>query len=96
MGGAALLPTVRDDRAVRGVGALMRDFLGVSVVSFRRPLRLGVDSVLFEVDVSTLGRRPPVTKGCRKAEAGLIRRSGSQTRHLEIKSTKSSSLHRST
>jgi hypothetical protein len=43
-----------------------------------------------------LGRRPAVMNGCRKAACGLIRRSGSQTRHLEIKSTKSSSLQRRT
>ena len=44
----------------------------------------------------TLGRRPPVRKGCRRAIAGFIRRSGSQIKHLAIKSTKNSSSDRNT
>jgi hypothetical protein len=54
------------------------------------------DNVDLEVDEVGLGRRPPVTKGCRIAACGFIRRSGSQTRHFEMKSTNSSSLHRRT
>jgi len=45
---------------------------------------------------SPLVRWPPVMKGCHIVACGLIRCSGSHVRHLEMKSTKSSSLHRRT
>ena len=89
---------VREMRAVRGVGALIWDFLGVSVgldllvrldAVDRRALAVVDEGVDFE-------RFPAVIKGCRIAFWGLIRRSGSHTRHLETKSTKSSSSQRRT
>ena len=83
---------VRDDRAVRGVGALINDFLGVSVNCL---LRLPIE-VVFGVGGGCFGRRPAVTNGWRIAACGLIRLSGSQTRHFEMKSTNSSSLQRRT
>ena len=89
----------RDMRAVRGVGALICDFFGVSVV-FVRPARLdAVDRralAVVEEGVEPFERFPAVMKGCRIAFWGLIRRSGSHMRHLETKSTKSSSSQRRT
>lgn len=86
---------VRVVRAVSGVGALIKDFLGVSVTCLvLLPLKLddeGVDRVL-DVTLASL-RFPAIMKGCRMAVCGFIRRSGSQTRHLAMKSTNSSSLH---
>lgn len=94
--GAALV-FVREERAVRGVGALIKDFLGVSVTCFPLlPPRLDEENVAFVADRTGLGRRPAVTKGWRIAACGFILRSGSHTKHLEIKSTNSSSLHRKT
>ena len=80
-------------RAVRGVGALIRDFLGVSVTCLLLLLRLEEEGVDLAVVVGGLILRPVVTNGCRIAAWGFIRRSGSQTRHLATKSTNSSSLH---
>ena len=60
-----------------------------------RVLKLDDDALALLVG-GVFGRRPPVTNGCRKAAWGLILRSGSQTKHLAMKSTKSSSLQRST
>ena len=90
---------VREIRAVRGVGALIWDFLGVSV-SLDLLVRLdAVDrralAVVDEGD-DTFERFPALIKGCRIAFWGLIRRSGSHIRHLETKSTKSSSSQRRT
>jgi len=86
-------------RAVRGVGALIWDFLGVSVV-FDLLARLdAVDKralAVAEDGVEIFERFPAVMKGCRIAFWGLMRRSGSHTRHLETKSTKSSSSQRRT
>ncbi len=81
------------DRAVSGVGALIIDFFGVSITCFGLVLRLddGVDRAL--VTTGTCLRLPASTKGWRMADCGFIRRSGSQTRHLAMKSTNSSSLH---
>lgn len=95
--GAAFVIT-REVRAVRGVGALICDFFGVSVTCLARLLeRLEDDNNAFAGEAPmVLVRRPPVTNGCRMAACGLIRFSGSQVRHFEIKSTKSSSLQRST
>jgi hypothetical protein len=88
---------VRDVRAVRGVGALIWDFFGVSVTCFVRLDKLADDKSAFAGEgLMTLARRPPATKGCRMAACGLIRFSGSHVRHLEMKSTKSSSVHRRT
>lgn len=87
---------VREERAVRGVGALINDFLGVSFSCLLRlPLKLE-DGVLFITDVDAFCRRPTATKGWRMAACGFILLSGSQMRHFETKSTKSSSLHRRT
>jgi hypothetical protein len=82
-------------RAVRGVGALISDFFGVSSTCLTRLLpNVEEERVAFGVvDAGALGRFPAVTKGCLIAAWGLIRRSGSQTKHFEIKSTNSSSLH---
>lgn len=92
-----VVAVVLDPRAVRGVGALICDFFGVSVTCLVRLLvTVGADSSDFDVLEGVLvglGRLPPATKGCRMAACGLIRRSGSQTRHLAMKSTNSSSLH---
>lgn len=92
----APFPVVRVVRAVRGVGALIRDFLGVSITCLTRlPASVDDERVAFGVvDAGgTLGRFSAVTNGCLRAAWGLIRRSGSQTRHFAIKSTNSSSLH---
>jgi len=86
-------------RAVRGVGALIWDFLGVSVV-FDLLARLdAVDKralAVAEDGVEIFERFPAAMKGCRIAFWGLMRRSGSHTRHLETKSMKSSSSQRRT
>jgi len=79
---------VRDDRAVRGVGALICDFFGVSP-----PLCLLDDGKERGLEMEGLGlvsrgRRPDVMNSCRNAVCGFIRRSGSQTRHFAMKSTK--------
>ena len=87
---------VLEERAVRGVGALMSDFLGVSVTALARVLNVDDEGVAFGVFNEGLVLRSPATKGCRKAVCGFIRRSGSQTRHFATKSTNSSSLHRRT
>lgn len=62
---------VLEDRAVRGVGALIWDFLGVSVnCLLRGPTKLDDDSSAFaapEGGLGPFGRRPAVTKGCRMA-----------------------------
>ena len=85
---------VRDDRAVSGVGAPIKDFLGVSVNNCL--LRLPPTEIVFGAGGGCFGRRPAVTNGWRIAACGLIRLSGSQTRHFEMKSTNSSSLQRRT
>ena len=81
---------VREARAARGVGALINDFFGVSLgVLF---LVLGKDpEVGRTLDGGNRRAFPMLTNGCLSAACGFIRRSGSQTRHLEMKSTKSSS-----
>lgn len=64
----APFPAVREDRAVRGVGALIRDFFGVSgACLLRPPLKLDDDSVFEVVDIGGFGLRPAKTKGCRIA-----------------------------
>jgi hypothetical protein len=86
-------------RAARGVGALICDFLGVSV-AFVRPVRLdAVDRralAVAEEGAEPFERFPAVINGCRIAFWGLMRRSGSHIRHLETKSTKRSSSQRRT
>ena len=88
---------VREDRAVKGAGALIIDFFGVSKVCLllRLLLRLDDEAVDLEVTIveDALSFRPAVTNGCLSAACGFILRSGSQTRHFDIKSTNSSSLH---
>jgi len=79
---------VRDDRAVRGVGAPICDFFGVSP-----PFCLLDDGKERGLEMEGLGlvsrgRRPDVMNSCRNAACGFIRRSGSQTRHFAMKSTK--------
>jgi len=79
---------VRDDRAVSGVGALICDFFGVSP-----PFCLLDDGKDRGLEMEGLGlvsrgRRPEVMNSWRNAACGFIRRSGSQTRHLAMKSTK--------
>ena len=80
------------------MGAPICDFFGVSV-AFDRLVRLdAVDRralAVVEEGVEPL-RFPAVIKGCRIAFWGLMRRSGSHMRHLETKSTKSSSSQRRT
>lgn len=90
------LTVVLDERAVRGAGPLIKDFLGVSVNGLLR-LPIGFDEVVcLLVVIKTFGRRPEVRNGWRIAACGLIRRSGSHTRHFDMKSTNSSSLQRRT
>lgn len=92
----------REDRAVRGVGALICDFFGVSIVLLRPTFNKVLDglvwarAVLETALVWILAFRPAVTKGWRMPDWGLIRLSGSQQRHFETKSTKSSSSQRRT
>lgn len=73
--------------------------MGVSV-AFDLPVRLdAVDRMALAVvedGVEPFERFPAVMKGCRIAFWGLMRRSGSHTRHLATKSTKSSSSQRRT
>jgi hypothetical protein len=86
---------VREDRDVKGVGALIIDFFGVSIACLLRLLlRLGDEVVNLEGAIVRVALcfRPAVTNGCRRADCGFILRSGSQTRHFDMKSTKSSSL----
>ena len=90
---------VRDERAVRGVGALIKDFFGVSGTALER---LVFEKLVVEV-VERVGTPvgcccllPANMKGWRMAAWGFMRLSGSQTKHFETKSTNSSSLHRST
>lgn len=94
------VPFVRVVRAVRGVGALIIDFFGVSVTLLVREAKFEVEvSNAFAVPgvgLAILARRPAVMKGCRNAAWGFTRRSGSQTRHFEMKSMNSSSSHRKT
>ena len=81
------------------MGALIWDFLGVSVALDLLAKLDAVDKrALAVVDegVDPFERFPAVIKGCRIAFWGLIRRSGSHIRHLETKSTKSSSSQRRT
>ena len=57
---------VRAMRAVRGVGALIKDFFGVSRIDFVLELRLDVDAVddlVAMLGGGILGLLPPVTKG---------------------------------
>lgn len=88
---------VRDVRAVSGVGALMRDFFGVSVTfvlllpRFEEADCRKVLAALLGVGLGTFDRRPPVMYGCRRAACGFSRRSGSHMRHFVMKSTKCSS-----
>ena len=87
--------SVRALRAVSGVGALMRDFFGVSVTLVLRLPRLedaDCSRVLAVLGVG-LGafERRPAMYGWRNAAWGFSRRSGSHMRHFEMKSTKSSS-----
>jgi len=86
---------VREDRDVKGVGALIIDFFGVSIACLLRLLlRLGDEVVNLEGAIVRVALcfRPAATNGCRRADCGFILRSGSQTRHFDMKSTKSSSL----
>lgn len=62
-GVVSTLPVVLDERAVRGVGAPMRDFFGVSINSFLRPLRVDEDNELLLEDGGGFGLRPAVIKG---------------------------------
>jgi hypothetical protein len=87
---------VLDVRAVRGVGALIKAFLGVSITCLLRDPNVKDDGVDFGACIEGLTLRPDVTKGCLKAVCGFMRCSGSQARHLLTKSTNSSSLQRST
>lgn len=85
--------------AVSGVGALIWLFFGVSVRTLllrllEKPSPLDFDEL--GVGVMIFFVLPADTNGCRRAAWGFIRRSGSQTKHFEMKSTNSSSSHRRT
>lgn len=96
MGTPFVVAAVLEDRAVRGVGALMSDFFGVSVNCLLRAPNVDDEGVDFGPFIAGLALLPAVTKGCRRAVCGFILRSGSHTRHFATKSTNSSSLHRRT
>ncbi len=89
---------IRLERAVKGVGALIKDFLGVSVTVLL--LRLPEADAVFNSDLAAPGeglvafdRFPANTNGWRNADWGFSRRSGSHARHFPIKSTNESSSH---
>lgn len=104
--GTAFPDVTRLVRAVSGVGALMSDFFGVSVRflldRLDKPPVAELSSCLEALDgggncgLVIFGRLPPVMNGCRRAACGLRRRSGSHTRHFEMKSANSSSSQRRT
>ena len=94
MVGPPFVVVVLEERAVRGVGAPIRDFFGVSRTCLLLPPK--VEELDFVTVVGGFVRRPAVTNGCLMAVCGFIRRSGSHTRHFATKSTNSSSLHRRT
>ena len=91
-------------RAVSGVGALIKDFFGVSGTTLLlRLLEKAVDDepknafAVLGAGLATFAReRTPVMYGWRRAADGFSLRSGSHTRHLAMKSTKSESSHRRT
>jgi len=56
-------PFVREDRAVRGVGALMRDFLGVSVTCLLRSPSVEDDAVDFGAIPGGLDLLPDAMNG---------------------------------
>ena len=82
----------------------MSDFFGVSSTCLL--LRLLVKLLVVDVNkdlavdegvgLAILDLRLAVMKGCRRAACGFSRRSGSHTRHFEMKSRKSSSSQRRT
>ncbi|PSS30915.1 hypothetical protein PHLCEN_2v2540 [Hermanssonia centrifuga] len=89
---------IRLERAVKGVGALIKDFLGVSVTVLL--LRLPEAEAVFNSDLAAPGeglvafdRFPANTNGWRNADWGFSRRSGSHARHFPMKSTNESSSH---
>lgn len=57
------LVVVLAERAVSGVGAPIRDFFGVSVTSFLRPLRVEEDNTPLLEDGGGFGLRPAIMKG---------------------------------
>ena len=57
------LVVVRDKRAVRGVGALISDFLGVSVTCLFLP-KLDNEDVDFVLLDGGFSLRPAITNGC--------------------------------
>lgn len=63
----AVVAVVLDERAVRGVGALISDFLGVSGTCLPLVLRLEEEEVDFAAGTCGLLRRPEVMKGWRMA-----------------------------
>lgn len=56
-------PLVREDRAVRGVGALISDFLGVSVICLPRGPSVEDDGVDFGAIPGGLARLPDAMNG---------------------------------
>ena len=88
-------------RAARGTGAPMVGLLEDSpvVIVAVRDVRVEESKVRDELEVMPLDggfRRPVVINGCLSAFWGFRRRSGSQCKHLAMKSTKCSSSHRKT
>lgn len=84
----------RAERAVKGVGALIWDFFGVSGgILLRCPAPNEEDDKRVREEAVALGLdfRPAVKNGCRRAVCGFTRLSGSHIKHLAIKSTKFSS-----
>ena len=75
----------------------MIDFFGVSITCCLLRLLFRLEEDIEGLDIAIapgdFDFRPAVTKGCRSAASGFILLSGSQTRHFDIKSTNSSSLH---
>ena len=92
--------------ATRGAGGEMTSCFALGL--YELPFVLGIILLAIELDAELLVRlsgiaatggarlRPATIQGCRIAGPGFIRRSGSQVRHLLMKSINSSSLHLST
>lgn len=98
-------PDTRVARAARGVGGPMSFLVASAVLVDEESLlilemdvepKMLRDAVLGPLSGVLSLLRPPVMNGCRIAVWGLSLLSGSQIRHLEMKSTNSASSHRNT
>jgi len=100
--GAAETRAVRATRSVGGpmsflvASAVLVDDESLLILEIDVEPRILRDTVLGPLSGVLSLLRPPVMNACRIAVWGFSLLSGSQTRHLAIKSTKSTSSHRST